>query len=297
MNNSLKNKAKGYLITSMLIFGSVGLFVKNIDLPSGQIALVRGVIGTLFILLASMLLKLRLAWKAIKKNLILLLVSGALIGFNWIFLFEAYRYTSISNATLSYYFAPVFVIFLSPIVLKERLTLYKIFCCGIAIVGMFMIIRTSEEPGSNHLLGIGLGLLAALLYAGVILMNKFIHGLSGLETTLFQLGTASLVLLPYVMLTEKLQIFRVNHKSLLLLLVVGILHTGISYLLYFSAMKDISGQTIALYSYIDPIFAIVLSGILLKEGMTLQQVVGGILILGASYVSDHNFSNHIDNKK
>jgi len=282
-------KSKGYLTASMLIFGSLGLFVRGIDLSSGQIALGRGVIGSLFILAVGLLSRKKLSWKAIRPNLILLISSGTAIGFNWIFLFEAYRYTTISNATLSYYFAPVFIMLAAPFLLKERATLKTVICITGAVVGMFLIIGVGGGPGKNHLLGIGFGLLAAVLYASDILMNKFIKGLAGLETTIMQLGTASLVLLPYILLTEKIQFTNIDNKSWILLLVVGVLHTGIGFVFYFSGIKNLTGQTIAVLCYIDPISAIIMSNLFFKEQLTAIQILGGILILGATSLKEFDY--------
>lgn len=283
--------SKGIYIIAMLLFGSIGLFIRNINLSSGQIALVRGMIGSIFLLAACPLMKQKFSIKAIKTNIILLILSGSAIGFNWILLFEAYKYTSIANATLSYYFAPVFIMLLSPLLLKEKLNFLKLLCIIGAVAGMFCVVGNGGETGKNDLIGIGYGLCAAVLYASVVMMNKFLKGLSGLETTLIQLSTAFLVLLPYILLTEKVHIFTLERKSLLLLLVVGIVHTGIAYLLYFTAIRSLRGQTIAVYSYIDPISALLMSGIILGERMTLLQLAGGILILGATLVNefyDHN---------
>jgi RarD protein len=284
-NYQMKN-SKGILIIAMLIFGSIGLFVREINLPSSQIALMRGIIGSLFIIIASRIMKQKISWKAIKPNLILLITSGAAIGINWICLFQAYKYTTISNATLSYYFAPVIVMFLSPFILKEPLTAVKTLCISSALIGMFLIVGISKGSGNNHLLGIGYGVLAAVLYASVILVNKFMKGLTGLETTIMQLSIASVVLLPYVLATEKVSLGNLDSKSMSVLIIVGIVNTGVAYLLYFTAMKNLKGQTIAVYSYIDPIAAIIMSSIFLKESMTYLQIIGGILILGSTFFSE-----------
>lgn len=283
-------KAKSNIMIAMLIFGSIGLFVREIPLPSDQIALVRGGIGSIFLLVTSIVMKKRMSWKAIRPNLLLLTISGAAIGFNWILLFEAYRYTTIANATLSYYFAPVFVVFLSPIVLKERLSRMKIVCVFAALIGMYLIVGVGNGGGvhQRQLTGIGFGLCAAVLYAIVVLINKFLKGLTGLETTFVQLSMASLVLLPYVLLSGPLTLGQLEGKSLAVLVIVGLLNTGIAYLLYFTAIQKLNSQTAAIYSYIDPISAIVMSAIFLGENMSTVQIVGGILILGAAYLSGKN---------
>jgi drug/metabolite transporter (DMT)-like permease len=282
-------KSKYKIITAMLIFGSIGIFVKGINLSSSEIALLRGVIGSVFLILASLFAKQKLSFKSIKKNLILLIFSGAAIGFNWILLFEAYRYTTISNATLSYYFAPVFVMILAPFVLKEKLTPVKTGCILAAMAGLFLVVNiggSSAGTSYNHPLGILYGLLAAALYSSVILMNKFIKKLSGFETTLIQLLVSALVLLPYVLIRDYFDFSGVDSKSIVLILIVGIVHTGIAYFMYFGSVKELSGQTIAVLSYIDPISAVIMAAIFLGESMSIIQIIGGILILGSTFVSE-----------
>jgi len=281
-------KFKAYIIAAMLIFGSIGLFVRGIDLPSSEIALFRGIIGSTFLLLSMALLKKKFSWRTLRSNLTLLLLSGAAIGANWIFLFEAYKYTTISTATLCYYCAPVIVIMLSPLILKEKLSGLKVACVLASLLGMSFVagVHNLSASGQNNLLGIAFGLTAAALYASVILMNKFLKGLSGIESSSTQLVIASVVLLPYVLLTEKISFSAFTGQTVLLILTVGIIHTGVAYLLYFSAMQKLPGQTIALFSYIDPITAILLSSLLLSEVMTPLQILGALLILGSTLVSE-----------
>lgn len=284
-------KAKAGVIAAMLMFGSIGLFVRGIALPSSVIALVRGVVGCLFLVVGSVVMGQHISWKNVKANWLVLLLSGAAIGFNWIFLFEAYRFTTVACATLSYYFAPIFVILVSPVVLGEKLTLKKAGCAAGAVIGMVLVSNVfAMENGRNDFYGILLGLIAAVLYASVILLNKFIKNLSGLESTAVQLGVAALVLLPYTVLTAFGPLidagFNLSLQSGVLLAFVGIVHTGIGYLLYFSAMKKLPAQTIAVLSYIDPVTAILLSAMILGEVMSIPQWVGAVLILGMTWLGD-----------
>ncbi|MEH7385104.1 DMT family transporter [Bacillus sp. JJ1521] len=285
-------KSKSIFIVIMLIFGSIGLFVKNIDLSSSEIALFRGAIGCLFLIGASFLVKQKFSFKTSKRNLVLLILSGAAMGFNWIFLFEAYRYTTIANATLSYYFAPVFVMILAPFLLKEKWTWMKGIGISLAFLGLLLVVNPGGEVAIgayNHPVGIMYGLLAASLYTSVILLNKFIKDLSDFETTIMQLLTASIVLFPYVLVTQNLNYSSLDLKSISLLLIVGIIHTGFAYLLYFSVLKKLKGQTIAVFSYIDPISAVIMAAIILNESMGFVQIVGGVLILGSSFISEINW--------
>ncbi len=279
-------QSKLIYITAMLIFGSIGLISRNIQLSSGQIALTRGVIGSIFLLLASKALKEKISWEKLKPNMLLLIISGAGIGFNWILMFEAYQYTSIANATLSYYFAPVFVVLLSPFLLRERLTPIKVGCILAALGGMFLIVGVGGGEGKNHIIGICYGLAAAALYAGVVILNKYLKGLSGLETTLIQLSAATVILLPYILLTENIKVFHVDMRSAVFLIIMGFIHTGLAYLMYFTGMKRLKAQTVAVLSYTDPISAILMSALFLGEKLTLLQSFGGILILGATLYSE-----------
>lgn len=293
-------KAQVKLITAMLIFGSIGIFVKSINLTSSEIALLRGAIGSVFLLFASLFLKQKLSFKIIKANLVLLVLSGVAIGLNWIFLFEAYRYTTVSNATLSYYFAPIFVMILAPFILKEKLTLIKASCVITAMIGLSLVVNIGSGNTSttyHHSIGIAYGLLAATLYASVVLMNKFIKNLSGFETTLIQLMVGAIVLFPYVMIKDGLNLASVDTKSLLFILILGIVHTGVAYFFYFTAIKELNGQAIAVLSYIDPISAVIMAAIFLGEGMSFIQIIGGVLILGSTFLSEklevkvHKLSN------
>lgn len=280
MNAKLRN------ITAMLIFGTIGLFVKNIELSSSEIALTRGFIGGVTLILATIFLKKKISFEAIKNNLYLLIFSGLAVGLNWIFLFQGYKYTSISNATLSYYFAPVFVTILAPFILKEKLTLSKFLCVLMALVGMFCIVGVDGINGGSDLIGIAYGLLAAGFYASVILMNKFLKEIDSIEITVIQLISATITLLPYVLYVEGLGILSVPSVSIPYILILGIVHTGIAYLLYFSSLQGLKGQTIAVLSYIDPVFAIIISAVILKEQLGFLQIIGGILILGSSFLSE-----------
>ena len=280
MNAKLRN------ITALLIFGTIGLFVKNIELSSSEIALTRGFIGGVTLILATIFLKKKISFEAIKNNLYLLIFSGLAVGLNWIFLFQGYKYTSISNATLSYYFAPIFVTILAPFILKEKLTLSKFLCVLMALVGMFCIVGVDGINGGSDLIGIVYGLLAAGFYASVILMNKFLKGIDSIEITVIQLISATITLLPYVLYVEGLGILSVSSVSIPYILILGIVHTGIAYLLYFSSLQGLKGQTIAVLSYIDPVFAIIISAIILKEQLGVLQIIGGVLILGSSFLSE-----------
>lgn len=273
--------ARLMLILSMTIFGTIGLFRRNINISSGELAFYRALLATVFIGLFLLVTKNRIPFKKIKKQIPLLIASGAAMAFNWILLFEAYNYTTVSAATLSYYFAPVLVTLLCPVLFKEKMTVKQWICFIMSTVGIVLITGIGTfDSGSNHIKGILFGLGAACLYSTVILLNKFIKGVDGIHRTFMQFVSAVVVLFPYVLLTDGINIGSLDTRGLLLLLIVGLVHTGITYCMYFSSLKELPGQKAAILSYIDPLVAVICSVVILHEAMTASQIIGGVLILG-----------------
>lgn len=268
------------LIASMSIFGTLGIFVRNIPVSSGELALYRAVLAVLLISVFLLITKQKIPFANMKKEIPLLLASGVAIGINWILLFEAYKYTTVSVATLSYYFAPVIVTLVCPILFKEKLTKKQFICFFMSTVGLVLITGLGEVGGGKDFIGILFGLGAAAFYATVILLNKFIRNVEGIHRTLLQFIAAVVTLVPYVLLTGGVTLGGLNGFGWANLLIVGLIHTGVTYCMYFSSLKELPGQKAAILSYIDPLVAVLISVTILGESMTLWQVIGGMLILG-----------------
>ena len=274
-------KSRAMMVTAMVTFGTLALFVRKISVSSGELALYRAVMATLMLGAYFLISGQRIDFRAIRKELPLLLISGMAMGINWILLFEAYRYTTVSVATLSYYFAPVIVTLACPILFKEKMGVKQWICFAMSTLGIVLITGIGDlSGGDTHLIGILFGFGAAVLYASVILLNKFIKGVAGIQRTFLQFVAAVVILLPYVLCTGGFHLTTMDGIGWVNLLIVGIVHTGITYCLYFSSLKDIPGQEAAILSYIDPLVAVAVSVFLLGEQMTAQQLIGGTLILG-----------------
>ena len=281
-------KSLAMLAASMLIFGSIGVFRRFILLPSAVIACARGIVGALFLTLFTMVRGKRLFTGIDRRTAAWLLISGSVIGFNWILLFEAYNYTSVSVATLCYYMQPTIVVFASSFIFGERMTKKKAVCCMIALFGMILVSGVAEGGGTgvSDLRGILLGLSAAVLYSTVVLINKRVKGVDAFDKTTIQLAAAGLVLIPYIIAAQQLSDLEWTWQTAALMLVVTIIHTGISYALYFGSMDGLRTQTVALFSYIDPITALVLSAVLLHEKMSVWGILGAFLILGSALICE-----------
>ncbi len=281
-----ESKAKMLFILSMLIFSTIGIFRRNIEVSSSVIALYRGVIGVVFILIVLAVKKQKINFTVIKENLVLLLISGISLGLNWVLLFESYKYTTIATATLCYYMSPIIVIILSHFLFKERLNKFKIFCISLALLGMALI---TGFFGTNTLeiKGVVYGLSAACLYSLIVILNKKMPDIPSFDKTIFQLFVSAIVLLVYIVVegnTGEIIVSELN--DLTLLIIMGVIHTGLAYVLYFGSIGKLKAQTSALYSYIDPLFAIILSAVVLGETMGITGIVGAIFILGSTIIND-----------
>ena len=279
------NTARIKLISTMVIFGTIGIFVRSIPMSSSIIAMVRGFVGAAFLLILAALKKKPISVKAIKANLKYLILSGVFIGFNWILLFEAYRFTTVATATLCYYFAPIFVVLASHFMKTERMTAVKGVCIAVALLGM-VFVSGVIGGGDFNAAGIALGLGAAALYAGVILTNKRLKNISSYDSTIVQLSSAAIILVPYTLLTEDFSAMTVELSSIALLLFVGVVNTGLAYNLYFGSIQALKAQTVAIMGYIDPVVAIILSAIILREKMDVFSIIGAVLILGSAFCSE-----------
>lgn len=282
--------SKMSLAGAMAVFGTIGLFVRSIAMPSSVIAFIRGAVGAAFLVVFCLVTGKKFSFDKVREKLLLLCLSGAAIGVNWIFLFEAYRYTTVATATLCYYMAPIFVIIMSSVIYKEKLTVKKIFCTLVALVGMVFVSGVAETGIGNiaEMKGIILGVLAAVFYSSVVLTNKSLGSVPAYDKTIVQLIVAAAVILPYCLATVKVGDISLDKKSVIMLLIVSIVHTGISYTAYFGSMKNLQSQTIAIMSYIDPIVAVILSAVILKEKMSALSIVGAVMILSATFLSEIN---------
>ena len=302
LRGNIMNKATIKVLIAMLLWGSLGVFVKNISLESVEISFFRGIIGSIFLGIV-LLIKMRSKKKSDediyletskneykkkdKKSIIVLIISGMAIGFNWVFLFNSYNYITVANATIVYYLAPVIVIFVSPIFLKEKLTSKKVVAVICAMCGLILIVKTNTSNVNIDLTsGIINAFMAACLYASVIILNKFIKNVDDYTKTFIQLFMASMVLLPWVIYRNNI-IFD-SPKSIILIAILGIAHTGIAYCLYFSAMKELKAQSIAILGYLDPVSSVVFSIFLLKEPFSIYQLIGGVIILASAVIAEKN---------
>lgn len=281
------SRSKAELLFTMLLFGTIGTLSRFIDMPSGVICLGRAFFGVIIIIIVITLRKQSLDWEAIRRNAGWLLLSSVFMCLNWICQFEAFKHTTIAAGTLCYYMQPVFYILAGAIVLREKLSPRKMLCVIIAFCGMILVsgvlqtgLKLSELKGALY------GVTGGFFYAMVVLINKYMKDISPLNTTIVQLALVSVIMLPYCYVTGLFAEATITARGMICLLILGFLHTGIGYIIYFDAVNRLPAQTVGILSYIDPVEAVLLSAFFLKEPVTVFTLAGAVMILGAAAYSE-----------
>lgn len=273
------------MAAAMVVFGSIGLFVRRIPLTSAQISLLRGIAGCLCLALAAPRCG-GFSWRHVRDNAGWLLVAGSFMGVQWILFFEALRWTTVAAGTICYYLAPAFLLALAPFMLGESFKRSTAVCIAVSLAGLACIAAGGGGAGKNDVLGITCGVLAALGYAVAIVANKRLRGITPLESTIADLFVAAAFLAPYVLLTDGISFAGLDGTGWLCLATLCFFHTGAAYLMYFAALRALPARTTAALSYIDPLSAVLFSFAVLGESISPLQWLGGALILGATFVNE-----------
>ena len=274
---------KGRMLLSLVIFGTIGLVRRYIPLGSVPLAFLRAALGCLSMVVLMQLGHIPFHWDALRRRAPKLLLSGLLLGLDWVFFFEAFNHTTVAIATLCYYMAPVFMLAAAPLVFHEVLRRRKLVCAAITIGGMLLVsgvVGGAPQGGTGDFSGVVYALLGAFFYAAIIVLSKTLTGLDPYEQTAAQLGTAALFLLVYSSFTGQLDFHTMTGLGWGLTVLLGVVHTGLAYGIYFGSLTQVPAQTTAILSYVDPVVAVLLSVFVLQDPITELQLAGVCLVLG-----------------
>lgn len=272
-------------IFALLLFGSNGIVASLIHLSSYEIVLLRTLIGSLLLIAIFFIAREKLTFYKYKTQSIFLAVSGIAMGTSWIFLYEAYDEIGVSLASLAYYCGPVIVMILSPILFRERLTKRKVCSFLVVLVGIFLVNGTAFENGVS-VWGLACGLLSAVCYSLMVMFNKKAKDITGLENSMLQLFVAFLTVAVFVGIKQGYRM-QIDTQSIIPILVLGLLNTGIGCYFYFSSIGKLPVQTVAICGYLEPLSAVVFSVIFLKETMLPIQIIGAVLIIGGAMLGEY----------
>ena len=272
-------------IFALLLFGSNGIVASLIHLSSYEIVLLRTLIGSLLLIAIFFITREKLTFYKYKTQSIFLAVSGIAMGTSWIFLYEAYDEIGVSLASLAYYCGPVIVMILSPFLFGEKLTKLKVCSFLVVLVGIFLVNGTAFENGVS-LWGLACGLLSAICYSLMVMFNKKANDITGLENSMLQLFMAFITVAIFVGIKQGYRM-EIDTQSIIPILVLGLLNTGIGCYFYFSSIGKLPVQTVAICGYLEPLSAVVFSVIFLKETMFPIQIIGAVLIIGGAMLGEY----------
>ena len=272
-------------IFALLLFGSNGIVASLIHLSSYEIVLLRTLIGSLLLIAIFFIAREKLTFYKYKTQSIFLAVSGIAMGTSWIFLYEAYDKIGVSLASLAYYCGPVIVMMLSPILFGEKLTRIKVCSFLVVLVGIFLVNGTAFENGVS-IWGLVCGLLSAVCYSLMVMFNKKGKDITGLENSMLQLFVAFLTVAIFVGIKQGYRM-EIDTQSIIPILILGLLNTGIGCYFYFSSLGKLPVQTVAICGYLEPLSAVVFSVIFLKETMLPIQIIGAVLIIGGAMLGEY----------
>lgn len=272
-------------IMAVVLYGTIGMFLRYVSLPSEIVAMCRGLIGSLFIFTYMKVTYREIDSEAIRRNRKWLILGGICLGLNWVFLFSAYIKTTVAIASLCNYMAPVIVILIAPFVLHEPLDKRKLPCVILAFIGIVLVSGVWEETIGSFS-GIIMGLLGAFCFVGVIICNRKLKEISPLDKSLVQLVISVVVIVPFVLVNNLGRPLEIDLRSVLIVFMVGIINTGLAYVFYFSGMSTLPVHEVAILGYLEPVVSVLCSVIFLHEHMGVLGWIGALFIIGATLVSE-----------
>ena len=272
-------------IAAVVLYGTIGMLLRFVEYPSEIVALCRGSIGSVFIVLFLRTQHKRPDRDAIRRNILWLVISGICLGLNWIFLFAAYIHTTVAIASLCNYVAPVLVILAAPVMLREPLNKRKLPCVFVAFLGIILVSGVWNGAVGN-MSGAFMGIAAAVCFVFIVVCNRKLRDISAYDRSIVQLAISALTILPYVIFRNHGTAMTWDTRSVLIILMLGLVHTGVAYCLYFSGLSSLPVQTVAILGYLEPVVSVLCSAILLREPMGPAGWIGGVLIIGAAVVSE-----------
>lgn len=265
---------------ALLLFGSNGIVASNINLSSYEIVFLRTLIGSLLLISLFFISKQKTTFMKNKKDLIFIFLSGIAMGVSWVFLYEAYAQIGVSIASLVYYCGPVIVMVLSPLVFNEKLKAEKLLSFIIVLIGILLVNGKTAGDSLNGW-GIVCGIMSALMYSVMVIFNKKSVKVTGLENSMIQLTVSFLTVAVFVGIKTGYNL-QISNNDWIWIIILGLLNTGIGCYLYFSSIGYLSVQTVAVCGYLEPLSAVIFAVILLKEKMSLIQIIGALLIIGGA---------------
>lgn len=274
-----EKNALGKYLFSLLLFGSNGVIASGIALSSHAIVLLRTLLGCALLTVLFSLTGNRIRLRENRRDLFFVALSGAAMAADWLFLFEAYARIGVSLGMLINYTGPAIVIALSPAVLREKISAPKIAALLLALLGAALIGGKAAIEGISAW-GLFCAVMSALSYAVMVLANKKARTITGMQNATLQLFFTAIVVALFALIHGVR--LSLSSSDCLPVLWLGLINTGLGCFFYFSSIGKLPAQSVAVCGYIEPMSAVILAAIVLREKLSGLQWLGALLIIGGA---------------
>ncbi|ETT83004.1 DMT family transporter [Viridibacillus sp. FSL R5-0477] len=265
------------MIIAMALFGSIGFFTVNTGIPAEELVFVRCICATLFLGGIWFFTGGHKTEQWSRKEIIQTLICGVFLVLNWVFLFKAFQDMSISVAITIYNLAPIFVLIMGSLFLKEKMTVQATLAVIVCFLGSIFIIGLDQFTSFKALFTSGFvwAMLSAICYALTMFVGKGITHLSAYAMTFVQTAVGIVILLPFM----DYGVFEgLTTSNWMYILGTGLIHTGFVYYLFFDSLRKLPTIVVSALVFVDPVVAILLDVAILDFRPTLIQTAGIVLI-------------------
>lgn len=273
-----KNKSLIEIHTAVLLFGASGLFGKLISLPSTVIVAGRVIFSSIFLFILTRFLKKGVKLKE-RKHYIYLIIMGIILAIHWTTFFHSIQISTVAIGVVTFSTFPIFVTFLEPLFFGDKIKYSDIIAAAVSFLGVAMV-APKLNVWNNLTQGVAWGLVSGLTYAVLSMLNrKYVMEYSSLIITFYEQFITAVILIPFLIFEKP--VFRAS--DILLLVLLGVVFTGVSHLLFVNSLKNIRTLTAGIVSSLEPLYGVIFATLLLGEIPTLREAAGGLIILGTTF--------------
>lgn len=265
---------------AVLLFGLTGLFGKSVDIPARYITLGRVFFAT-FSMGIYFLMRKKSVRLANRADYLAISLLGALLAFHWTAFYTSVQVSTVAIALLTFSAYPIFVTFLEPLMFRERLRKTDALFALVMFMGVLLIVP-AFDIGNDLTVGLLWGMGGSVSFAVMSLLNRrFASRYDGSVVAFYEQGVAALVLLPMLLFYRP----AVSAKDWGLLVLLGVLFTGVAHSLFIGGMKDVRAQTAGIIASLETVYGIISAALLFGEVPSLLELTGGAIILGTAVCS------------
>ena len=290
MNKDIMKKAAPFLVLAAgILWGTMGLYVRrlnNLGFTTIEIVAVRSVV-TAVLLLAVLFFYNRELLKIRIKDIWCFVGTGifSIVFFNYCY-FKAITMTSLSVAAVLLYTAPAIVMVLSTFLFHEKITLVKVLSLLATFAGCVFVTGLVGDAGCLSVIGVLVGLGAGFGYALYSIFSRYAleRGYHSLTISFYTFLFAAVAVLPLADVSIIYKTCEEDFRMLGFYLIFGLVSTVIPYITYTLGLTAMENSKASIIASVEPVAATVLGILVFHEKMTISNLIGIVLVIGAIVV-------------